>query len=121
MAEDVMMCEWVIGRYIGEQAKSVIAHANAGSGYFLLDQGKQGVQQTCLAAFRRAMDSPVPDHLDRVVDPFMVKKLNDRYEQRHGLEKRPTAVRSSVSPQKIQEIKDLFTKRKTVETRKDLS
>lgn len=106
-----MLVEWVIGRAIGDRAKSILDHAHAGMGYQILEQGKQGNQAFCLYAFRRAMDSPVPDHLTRVVDPFMLKKLNDREDQRRGMDRRPS-VENRASPAKVAALKDMFAKRK---------
>ncbi|HSE29925.1 MAG TPA: hypothetical protein VLA77_05065 [Candidatus Saccharimonadales bacterium] len=67
--------EWVFGKFIGDSAKSVLAHAAAGLSYKILDQGKQGAQPWVIAAFRRATLLPLPDHLVRITDPQKVAKL----------------------------------------------
>lgn len=36
--------DWVIGTWLGDQARSVLDHANAGIGYFILKTGKDGSQ-----------------------------------------------------------------------------
>lgn len=82
---EFMPVEWVIGRAVGDRAKSIIAHANAGIGYFVLEQGKQGSQAFCLYATRRVMDSPLPEHLNLVTDPIMLKKLDDHLARRQGI------------------------------------
>ena len=110
-SNEPMYVEWVVGRAVGDRAKSIIDHANAGLSYFIMEQGKQGNQTFCLYAFRRPMDSPVPDHLTRVVDPFQQKKLDDRYDARHGIDKRPQE-RKPIDPQKIKAIKDIFYQKK---------
>lgn len=117
MADVAMQVEWVLGRFIGDRAKSVIDHANAGMGYFIIEQGKQGNQQTCLAAFRRAMDSPVPEHLDLVRDMSMLRKLNDRHDARHGTDRGPKRIVNQASAAKIAEIKSMFDNRKATERR----
>lgn len=70
--------EWVVGRFLGEQAKSVLAHANMGIGYKILSQGKQGNGTWVLAAFKRGIGQMLPDHLTRVTDPLQVARLNAR-------------------------------------------
>jgi hypothetical protein len=112
-AEDVMHVEWCIGRAVGDRAKSIIDHANSGVGYFIMEQGKQGAQTFCLYAFRRAADSPVPEHLTRVVDPFQQKKLDDRYNSRHGIDTRAKNQEVPYNPEAIQRIKDIFNKPKS--------
>lgn len=79
-----MQTEWCIGRAIGDRAKSIIEHANAGIGYFILEQGRQGNQATCLYAFRRAVDGPTPESLTKVIDFAMIRKLDARADSRGG-------------------------------------
>jgi hypothetical protein len=79
-----MSAEWVVGRYTGERAKSVMDHANAGIGYFILQQGGKGTGMWCLAAFVRPLDSPTPEHLTRVTDRSQLAKLEARRNARMG-------------------------------------
>lgn len=69
--------EWVVGRFTGEQAKSVMAHANAGIGYKIIQKGPAG-NSYVLAAFRRPCGLPLPDHLTRVTDPIQIARLQAR-------------------------------------------
>lgn len=104
---NTMRTEWVTGYYIGERAKSIIEHANAGIGYFIIQQGRQGNQATCLAAFQRATDSPVPEHLDVVRDARMIAKLDKRHEQRNGERKRQEPQQTILAnPDVINNIRD---------------
>jgi hypothetical protein len=108
-----MNSEWVIGFYIGEQAKRILEHASAGIGYFVLDQGRQGNQATVQAALRRAIDSPTPDHLQRVTDLGMIRKLNDRYDTRHGVSDHSARVTPSPQSQAtLMNIKETLNKRR---------
>lgn len=102
--------QWAIGYYIGEQAKSIIEHANAGIGYFLIEQGRQGNQATAQAAFRHAMDGPMPEHLSLVTAEGMIRKLNDRWDARHGVDRRE-ATPQPASQQKMMEIRETLSKR----------
>lgn len=61
-----MEYEWVIGRFTGERAKSVKAHADAGIGYFIRQELGQGMAYAVEAAFRRPCDGLLPEHLERV-------------------------------------------------------
>ena len=69
-----MQCEWVVGTYESERAKSVLRHAEAGIGYIILESVGRGNSQTIVAAFRRPMDSPLPAHLTAVKDPAQIAK-----------------------------------------------
>jgi len=81
-ANPPMPWQWVIGKWTGDLASSVINHANAGITYFSLDQGRQGNQPYIMAAFRRVKDSPVPEHLS-IADEHIARKLDRRLEERH--------------------------------------
>lgn len=104
-----MKATWYTGRALGDRAKSIIDHANAGIGYFIIEQGKQGNQQTCLYAFLRADDSPAPEHLTKVTDRFMLKKLNDRDAARHGTIKRPEQRPTAPIQEVMTNRKDIFS------------
>jgi hypothetical protein len=75
MTSNGQEAEWVIGRFMGEQAKLVQAHAGSGVGYRVLSQGREGGQTVVLAAFRRPTSSPLPDHLSKITDPAQIAKL----------------------------------------------
>jgi hypothetical protein len=105
-----MEFEWCIGKQVGERAKSIIEHANNGLAYFIMDQGRQGPQAYCLYAFRRPLDGPTPDHLS-VADASLIRKLNDRWDARHGVDKKPQQQISPASQQRILEIKETVLKR----------
>jgi hypothetical protein len=78
-----MQCEWVIGLFEGEQAKSVLAHADMGIGYFIQKQERNGYNRTVYAAFRRPMDSPRPEHL-QLCSPSQVAILEKKLRVRQG-------------------------------------
>lgn len=84
-AQAPMQCEWVIGRYKGDRAKSIKAHAEAGIGYIIVDVFGTGGAQEVVAVFRRACDSPLPDHLQLVRDPYKIQKYEKIFKQRSGL------------------------------------
>jgi len=67
-----MGVSWVIGNFEGDMAKSVVAHTNAGAGYIVIDKPTRG---NVIAAFRMANDSPIPDHLQEVLDPTKIAKF----------------------------------------------
>lgn len=77
-----MPCDWVVGRFEGNRAKSVMDHAGAGIGYIILEQGGGMGSRWCLATFRRACDSPVPPHLTVVTDPSKIAKYEKIREAR---------------------------------------
>lgn len=77
-----MEVQWVIGVYTGERAKSVKAHADAGIGYFIREEGGKGAQYRVIAAFKRPMDSPIPPHLDKAT-PSVATALDRLHDQRH--------------------------------------
>lgn len=85
MSEDLyppMKWQWVIGNWTGDQAKSVIDHANAGISYFVLRDDSVRGSNKVMAAFRRPRDSPVPEHL-QIATEDMARKLDRRYNDRH--------------------------------------
>ena len=109
MENDVVLYDWVVGRYTGERAKSVLAHAHAGIGYKILEEGRQGNQQWCLAAsIWPEPNGPIPEHLTKVVDPFMIKKLENH---RRPEQKRQAPIKP-VDPKRMAEIRDIFNKPK---------
>lgn len=84
-------CEWVIGRYKGERAKSVLAHSDHGISYIILDSSTgRGVALEVLAAHRRACDSPVPQHLEKVTDQNKIAKYEKIRKERAGLKNHET-------------------------------
>lgn len=80
-----MMAEWVVGVFEGQQAKSVIDHADAGLTYIVLERGGNKFNPQCTAAFRRAMDSPLPAHLIAVKDPKKIDEYERIRKSRSGL------------------------------------
>lgn len=77
-ADEPMPVQWVVGTWTGDLGKSVKAHANAGITYFTIREDATSIT----AAFRRPMNSPVPDHLE-VAPPSMSAKLEQRLNERH--------------------------------------
>lgn len=78
--------DWVVGRFKGDRAKSVINHTGAGMAYFVLDTIGVGQSQTVIAAFRKACDSPIPEHLELVTDIRKIEKLEKMRKERQGLQ-----------------------------------
>ena len=76
--------EWVIGSFKGDRAKSVQENADAGVGYSIIDSGGSGLNRQVVVAFRRAVDSPLPEHLQAVTDPFKIVKYEKMRLTRSG-------------------------------------
>lgn len=79
--------EWVIGTYTGDRAKSVKAHADAGMGYFIRSESGRGTAYEVEAAFLRATDSPLPEHLVKA-NFGQAQKLDRLRNERLGENKR---------------------------------
>lgn len=79
-----MEYQWVIGKFNGEKARSVLDHAGAGIGYFIRQQNGVGKNIEVEAAFRRAMDSPIPEHLVEAT-PKQVEVLEKMLNERSGV------------------------------------
>jgi|SRR5579884_329894 len=94
MKEEVMECEWVIGVYKGDRAKSVRSHADAGIGYFIREERGKATSYEVEAAFRRPIDGPRPDHL-LLATEYQAEKLDEQYQQRHGLRDRQVSAITS--------------------------
>lgn len=73
--------EWVIGRYDGDRGASVQEHADAGLTYFIRQSTGHGKNRSVVAAFRRPLIGPCPDHLEKA-DEYQVKKLEEKLEKR---------------------------------------
>jgi len=71
-----MKTEWVMGKFVGDQAKYIDGMASAGIGYYVLERPDHG-SGWIKVAFRRAMDSPLPDNLQQVSSPSLLRKLNE--------------------------------------------
>lgn len=99
-----MKIEWVIGVYTGERAKSVKEHADAGIGYFIQKEEGRGVTYTVYAAFRRAVETLRPDHLE-LATPAQVEKLEKLYNARSGVREvkvsRPSSTAEMLGMRKI--------------------
>ena len=80
-----MLYEWVTGYYEGEMAKRVLAHANEGVGYFIINSGGNRLSPNCLAAFRRPLDSARAEHLTLIDDPVRTEQLEQRLTARSGI------------------------------------
>lgn len=76
--------QWVVGRAVGDQAKSIIAHAQMGVGYHILEQGREAQSVFCLYAFRRPTNSPCPDHLTPVNKSELMGRLEAKDLARRG-------------------------------------
>ncbi len=75
--------QWVIGSFTGERAKSVKLHADNGIGYFIQQEAGAGMNYTVVAAFKRAMNTVLPEHL-QLANPYQVEKLNHMQAARNG-------------------------------------
>lgn len=79
-----MQYEWVIGSFKGDKGKQVKELANAGVGYFVRQEAGRGTEYTVEVAFKRAIDSPTPEHLVPA-DLFQSEKLEKLARQRMGI------------------------------------
>jgi hypothetical protein len=75
---------WVVGQYEGERAKSVLAHAHAGLGYLVLEQGGGKYNPFCLAASIYTGAMPLPPYLEEVRDPTKIQRYDDMRKSRSG-------------------------------------
>lgn len=75
-------CRWVVGKYIGTQARSIALHADAGVGFHVLERDNGGV----LVAFRYGGPWPLPAHLVEITDPIKIAKYESMRRSRTGLE-----------------------------------
>lgn len=80
-----MEYEWVSAKYDGKSADTVSALANSGIGYFILADSGRGNTREVIAAFRRAIDSPTPDHLLPIIDSHKIKDLERKHLNRMGI------------------------------------
>lgn len=88
-AQPAIRSAWVVGSYIGENAKHILANASAGVGsYIILDQSGSNIKPSCTVAFRKAIDGPLPDHLLEVKDPRKIRQYEDTRKERQGLNER---------------------------------
>jgi hypothetical protein len=67
--------EWIKAKYTGLQAKHVLALANEGIGYYILERPDHG-DAWVLCALLRAKVGPLPDHVQPVQDYRLIEKLN---------------------------------------------
>ena len=75
---------WVCGGFENNQAKQVIAHADAGIGYLVLDRGGSRHNPVVTVAFIWANNQPLPAHLERVIDHQKIEKYNKQLAERQG-------------------------------------
>ncbi len=80
-----IQAEWVTALYSGEAAKKVIALASDSVGYQLLDSNNNKLNPSALVAFRRIIDGPLPDYLDRVTDPVKIMELERKRIETSGM------------------------------------
>jgi len=104
-----MLCKWVIGRWSGKQAKSVEDHAAAGLTYFIIDASGRGEGREVVAAFRRACDSPVPEHLEVITDPFRIVEYEEKRKARMGMHGKDAVV--SASDEAVERARKVFENR----------
>lgn len=95
-----MPSQWVIGKYKGQRAQYIKGLADAGIGYFIREESGKGGSLEITAAFRRPMDSPLPDHL-LLANHFQVEKLNNLLLVRNGQDrlnkKRPAIAKERLA------------------------
>lgn len=80
---DVVIYEWVKGRFEREQAKKILALAGAGVGYFLLDNNNKERAISIVAAFKRPLNA-LPPHLE-ACNEHEVEKLEQKAAKRLGV------------------------------------
>lgn len=85
MSESVE-AQWVVGVFEGLRGKSVLEHANQGSGYLILENKGNKNSPYVLAAFRYAGPMPVPEHLEKVTDVFKVQDYEQKRLRRSGVQ-----------------------------------
>ena len=69
---------WVVGRYEGEQADTVLAHMYAGLGYFKIKEDGRGKNKSVVVAFRQSANQELPVHLGVIKNINDIEKLNKR-------------------------------------------
>jgi hypothetical protein len=112
MSSDVAEAVWVVGRFKGDQAKSVLGHVAAGVGsYQIIDNVGNKMNPEVIVAFRIVPDSVdgIPDHLTEVVDPFKLAEYEKKRIQRQGgeqLKREDTATASAASIAKARKVFD---------------
>lgn len=77
--------EWVSARYDGKKADDIAAMAHYGVGYYIMADSGKGNTREVIAAFRRAIDSPTPEHLMAIRDYDKIKDLEDKHLNRMGI------------------------------------
>lgn len=78
---NAIQSRWVIGRYTGTDAKRIVAHGEAGIGYYILDKPENGTSWV-EAAHQHPMDAPLPDYLREVTNSHLANKLDSRQQGR---------------------------------------
>lgn len=122
MPETFAHAVWVVGRYKGDQAKSVLAHANAGSGYQIIDNlGTRGNAEV-IAAFRYVPGPEgIPDHLVEVVDPYKIQKYEQARLSRSGNEQqKDKAFNKPATPEGILKARKAFQAHKNAKVAKSV-
>lgn len=76
---------WVIASHKGEQAKSVLAHAHAGVGsYIVLKNDGNRNSPECTVAFRYVPVDGIPHHLLEVRDPIKIDEYERIFKNRNS-------------------------------------
>ncbi len=95
---------WVVGSYMGEQAKKILALAGEGVGYQIVENNKGSA---LVVAFRYAGEMPIPEHLIEIVDPLKIQKFEKTRLQRMGVEDRQSQ-KNNASNATIKKVREIF-------------
>ena len=78
-----MQVRWVIGRYdpASKVGKNVIAHAEAGVGYFILNKNRKATEDV-IVGFSLPTNKPIPHHLSEATSEQQ-QKLDSLWQKRH--------------------------------------
>lgn len=76
MSNNIVTADWVVGRYSGLRAKSILAHVEHGIGYIILENGGNKNNPEIMVAFRVVFEATggIPPHLVKVTDPLKIQK-----------------------------------------------
>jgi hypothetical protein len=97
---------WVTGAYEGSQAKEVLAMADIGIGYKVIERNKSG--SSCIVSFVYSGEMPIPKHLVEVKDPYKISDLN-KWRNRNSQSSRKEIKRAS--DEKVNEIRTILAKK----------
>ena len=80
-----MKGELVVGLYEGKAAEKVLALADSGVGYIILNKSGKGLSLSVAAVFKRPLAPPRPENLEPVTDPEKIDKYNRIFDQRNNI------------------------------------